>query len=500
MKKSITIIFIILLFFSSNSFSEEIRKPAVKGGFYPADKEVLKETIKAFLENVDKIDRKEDILAIVVPHAGYVYSGKVAAYGFKQLEGRDIDTVVIICNSHRNAFTGIAVDESSEWQTPLGLVEVDKDLAGKIVKESNIIQYNSDVHKKDHTIEVELPFLQVVLKKDFKIVPILFGNVGREGYKRLANILYKNLGKNDVLIISTDLSHYPSYKDANKIDKKTLELIKESSISALEVYIKEVKSQNVLGEDTLSCGIDGIKTAMELYNIYGGKKIEILKYANSGDIDIGDKSRVVGYGSMIMYIPRGLKEKREDVMNEEYLNKKEKNTLMEIAKSSIIEAVTGKKAPETKVTEGVLTENSGAFVTIKKHQQLRGCIGYIIAAKPLYETVKEVAKSAALNDPRFTALSEEELKDIDLEISVLTPLKRSHNVEEIVVGKHGLYMRRGFNSGILLPQVPTEYGWDRETFLEHTCMKAGLPKDAWKDKSTEIYTFTAEVFSEKDLK
>jgi len=170
--------------------------------------------------------------------------------------------------------------------------------------------------------------------------------------------------------------------------------------------------------------------------------------------------------------------------------------LMAIARASIIEAVTGKKQDEIKVTEERLKENCGAFVTIKKHGKLRGCIGYIIAVKPLYETVADVAKSAAVNDYRFSPVSEGELGELELEISALTPLKPIKSIEEIEVGKHGLYIKKSFNSGLLLPQVPTEYGWDRNTFLENTCQKAGLPTDAWKDKSTEIFTFTAEVFDE----
>ena len=146
-----------------------------------------------------------------------------------------------------------------------------------------------------------------------------------------------------------------------------------------------------------------------------------------------------------------------------------------------------------------MKENCGAFVTIKKHGQLRGCIGYIIAVKPLHETVKDVARSAAINDPRFKPMIKDELKDVEIEISALTPLKRIYDVNEIALGKHGIVMKKGFYQGLLLPQVATEYGWDRNTFLEHTSMKAGLPKDAWKDESTEIYVFSADVFGEEDV-
>jgi len=379
----------------------------------------------------------------------------------------------------------------------LGKVSIDKVLADKLVKEDASIMYNSEVHKFDHILEVQVPFLQMVLENDFKIVPVLFGNTSDDSYKRLAQLLLKHLKDDDIVIVSTDMSHYPSYTDANIIDLGTLEVIKKADVIQLNSYVEKVKSQNIPGEETVCCGIDGLRTMMELSNILGAK-IEILKYANSGDVEIGDKSRVVGYSSIAIYIPEGLEKKGDIMEKDEYLTKEEKQKLIKIARASIIEAVTGKKEPGIVVTEDRLQENCGAFVTIKKHGQLRGCIGYIIAVKPLHETVKDVAASAAVNDFRFTPVTEKELDELELEISALTPLKRINDAREIEVGKHGLYMKQGLNSGLLLPQVATEYGWDRETFLEHTCTKAGLPKDAWKDPSTEIYTFTAEVFDEKE--
>ncbi len=498
MKKIFILTVLVFLCSCSPSSSQEVRGPAVAGAFYPADKEAIEKKIQGYLGNVEEVDVDGRIVAIIVPHAGYDYSGQVAAYSYKQLEGRQIDTAVIICNSHAGYFTGIAIDEKDAWQTPLGLVMIDNALADTLVNADAAIQYNSNAHRNDHTIEVQLPFLQSVLKGDFKIVPVLFGNTADDSYKKLAQLLAENLDKDDIVVISTDMSHYPGYEDANRIDQETLEIIKEGDVSRLEAHIKEVENQNISGEQTLCCGIDGVKTAMELSRALGAKA-KVLHYANSGDVAIGDKSRVVGYGSVVIYIPDDAEEKGAMIMKGEYLNKEEKKKLIEIARLSITEAVTGKKQFYPLVTEERLKENCGAFVTIKKHGELRGCIGYIIAVKPLHETVKDVARSAAINDFRFSPVTEKELDELELEISALTPLKRIKGIDEIEVGKHGLYMKSGFNSGLLLPQVATEYNWDKETFLQHTCMKAGLPTDAWKDKSTEIYVYSAEVFSEKDV-
>lgn len=500
MKKTLIFTLFLFLLSSLNAFSEEVRNPAVAGAFYPSDKSQLRELIDSFLANAGKADIKGRIFAIIAPHAGYVYSGQVAAHGYKQLEGRRINRVVIVSNSHKAMFSGIAIDASKSWQTPLGLISTDKELSDSLVNGSASIFYDKDIHKYDHTIEVQLPFLQTVIEGDFNIVPVLFGNSRDENYKILARLLAANLTKDDILIVSTDMSHYPSHKDATSIDLKTAELIKSGDIKKLDAHIDEIRRKRIAGEETLCCGIDGVKTAMELQGILGKGSVEILNYANSGDSPIGDKSRVVGYLSIIMSVPEETEKKGAVIMKDEYLNKKERQELITIARNSIIEAVTGKGQAGVEVTEGRLKEKSGAFVTIKKHGQLRGCIGYIIGVKPLYETVKDVAASAAINDPRFRPVSESELDELELEISALTPLSRIDNIDEIEVGKHGLYMKRGFYSGLLLPQVATEYGWDRETFLEQTCRKAGLSKDAWKDDSTEIYIFSAEVFDENNVK
>jgi AmmeMemoRadiSam system protein A len=176
------------------------------------------------------------------------------------------------------------------------------------------------------------------------------------------------------------------------------------------------------------------------------------------------------------------------------LNSEEKRLLHEIARTVIDRKAKGEELPEFTVESAVLRENRGAFVTLKKKGELRGCIGYIEGKGPLYRTIEKMAAAAAFEDPRFPPVTEGELPDLELEISVLTPLHRIRDAAEIEVGKHGIYMKKGWASGLLLPQVATEYGWDRETFLKYTCQKAGLPGNAWKDKNTEIYIFSADVF------
>jgi AmmeMemoRadiSam system protein A len=180
------------------------------------------------------------------------------------------------------------------------------------------------------------------------------------------------------------------------------------------------------------------------------------------------------------------------------LTEKEKESLLDIAKNAIAAEINHKGRPELKIDSEILRQKRGAFVTLKKRGQLRGCIGYIKAYKPLWETVQEMAVAAAFHDPRFPSLKSDELDNLTFEISVLSPLRRIKDINEIEVGKHGLYIVHGYNSGLLLPQVATEYKWDRETFLRETCHKAGLPSQAWMDTETEIYIFSADYFGDVD--
>lgn len=487
MTKGIIFLLTVFLCSCSNSYSEDVRKPAVAGMFYPGNKEELAGKVDDFLANVKKSDIKGRVFAIIVPHAGYEYSGQIAAYSFKQLEGTDFKKIIIISPSHYVSFDGMSVYNKGAFETPLGIIKIDKELADKIMAKDKRFIFYPEAHLKEHAIEVELPFLQKMYKdKDFKIVPITMGNPETDDIRILSDTLYDVMDKDTLLIISVDLSHYYPYDKAVELDTNSTSAIEHLDAQKM---LKDINSHN--SEIDAPIAVLGMITLANRYNA----KAKIIKYANSGDVT-GDKSRVVGYSSIVVYIPSDLQEKGDMIMKVEYLSKEEKVKLLEIAKLSIIEAVTGKRQFFPNVTEEKLKENCGAFVTIKENNELRGCIGYIQAVKPLYETVKDVAKSAAVNDYRFNPVAENELDKLELEISVLTPLKKIKDINEIEVGKHGLVMKQGFNSGLLLPQVATEYNWDKGTFLKETCRKAGLPQDAWKDKSTEIYTFSAEVFGE----
>lgn len=478
-----------------------IRQPAVAGQFYPGEAVGLKEKINKYLAAVPEQKLDGRVKAIIVPHAGYDYSAPVAAYSYQQLKDRQINTAVIICNAHAAYFNGIAIDDHDAWQTPLGLVAVDQALAQKLAKADKAIDFNSSAHVRDHTLEVQLPFLQTVLAGDFKIVPVLFGNNDDNSYEKLAQALADNLSDADIVIISTDLSHYPSYEDANRIDQETLEMIKLGDIKELENHIRTIESEQIASEQTVVCGIDGVKTVLALRKLAGWDNIEVLKYANSGDAAIGSKDSVVGYGAMV-FLKAGV-ESRETAaetaaIDINILSREQQEELLQIARQTVESYVKTGKTPEFTVKDDRLNWQEGAFVTIHKNGELRGCIGQIVpSTKPLWQVVRDMAVAACSEDHRFNQVSVKELGQIDYEVSVLSEPKEINDWQEIKLGQHGVIVQQGRSSGVFLPQVAAETGWDLDEFLSQLCwQKAGLPPNCYKNKDVALKTFTAQVFSE----
>ena len=492
--RKLVFVFIIILFLTacsveqaSNDMPKEIRPPAVAGQFYPAAAEEITEQINGYLKQASTPPVAGEIKAIIVPHAGYDFSGQVAAYAFKLLEGVKINTAVLIGNSHTAYFDGAAIDSSDVWQTPLGQVAVDKELADKLIKADSAIKYDASVHGQDHVLEVEIPFLQVVLAGNFKIVPIMLGNKADDSYKKLAKALKDNLGENDVVVVSSDMSHYPKHEDANKIDRGALEKIKSGKVDELEKYVESVENSGVADEQTVLCGLDAVKTLLELARLSGWDKIEVLKYLNSGDVSgIGDKNRVVGYGAVAF----------AQIQTAGGLNREQRELLLTMAKETVESFVTTGQAPEFDVTDERLKQKQGAFVTLTKNGQLRGCIGQIVPSdEPLWQVVREMAVAACSEDGRFNPVEKSELDELEYEVSVLSAPEAIDDWKKIELGKQGVIIRKGGRSGVFLPQVATETGWTLEEFLGQLCsQKAGLSPSCYKDKDTEIQIFSAQVF------
>jgi AmmeMemoRadiSam system protein A/AmmeMemoRadiSam system protein B len=396
---------------------------------------------------------------------------------------------VVIAPSHYEAFDFTSVFDGDAYATPLGTVQIDKAFAAQLVKMNPTIKFSSQGHiptkeGAEHALEVELPWLQRVLG-DFQLVPVVMGDQSYESSRALGVALAKLIQGNETLILaSSDLSHYHPYDDAVKIDHKTL--------NALQGWDYFSMSQNFGMRVWEACGGAPIVAAMIAAERMGANQALLLRYANSGDTT-GDHSRVVGYSAVALVKTQGQQAAEQPFS----LGAHEKSELLALARKSVEYAVKEKKAYEPAATSSEsLNQERGAFVTLRESGELRGCIGYTSAVKPLYMTVRDTATLAALRDTRFQPVSATELPQLEYEISVLSPLRRVLDIRQIKVGQHGLLMKNGIYEGLLLPQVPVEEKWDRQRFLEETCAKAGMRASCWKDENTDIFMFTAVVFGE----
>jgi AmmeMemoRadiSam system protein B/AmmeMemoRadiSam system protein A len=477
-----------------DSATEQVRQAAVAGAFYPADPGELASMMDAMLAKASpKVDG--EIVAAVAPHAGYPYSGPVAASTYASLKGHKYARVVVIAPSHYVAFNYTSAYDGDAYATPLGTIRVDKDFARKLAKMSSTIRISDVGHVVtsqggEHAIEVQLPWLQHVIGS-FKLVPIVMGNQSYESSRALGVALAKLIAveksEGETLVLaSSDLSHYHTYNQAEALDHKTL-----NALSKWDYYSM---SRNFEARVWEACGGAPIVAAMIYAERMGANRAEVVQYANSGDTS-GDRSRVVGYSADLFVKATKATEEEEPFS----LSADEKSELLALARNSTEYAVRTHKAYDpAPIASETLNREYGAFVTLTENGLLRGCIGYTSAMKPLYLTVRDAAAYAALQDPRFRPVPASELSLLEYEISVLSPLHHVNHVEQIEVGRDGLIMKNGDNEGLLLPQVPVEQKWNRQTFLEQTCVKAGMNASCWKDENTDIFSFTADVFSEKE--
>jgi MEMO1 family protein len=471
------------------------RQPAVAGSFYPATHEELNATLKQLFTKTVPSKNTKDIIAIISPHAGYVFSGEVAASAFNQIDSaKKYENIFILGSSHYISFEGASIYSQGNFITPLGTVKVNTELANQLIKENNVFSNRTDAHAREHSLEVQLPFLQYRLKRDFKIVPIVLGTQSLEICKRIAQALQPYLNTKNLFVISTDFSHYPSYNDAKNIDKATADAILTNLPNNLIQSMETCESKGFSNLATCLCGWTSVLTLMYMTENNPDITFTHIQYKNSGDTEYGEKNRVVGYNAIIL----ALKEKKAST--EFKLNNKDKKEMLLIARNTIVEYVKNRKTLEIdeKNLSSTMKTHCGAFVTLKKHDNLRGCIGRFDASESLYKVVQDMAIASSTQDYRFPPVAPDEIPELEIEISVLTPMRRINSIDEIQLGKHGIYIRKGYSTGTFLPQVATETGWAKEEFLGHCAQdKAGIGWDGWKD--AELYVYEALVFGEKEL-
>jgi MEMO1 family protein len=470
---------------------ERIRESVIAGTWYPGHPESLRSEISRYLDHARPSAIEGELVGLVVPHAGYVYSGGVAAHAYKLLKEHRFDRVLILAPSHRAHFNGASIYNQGGYRTPLGVVPLDRPMVDALLEHPSLARFVPEADAEEHSLEIQLPFLQVLLR-DFQLTPVVMGDQSLEFCEKLARVIADACKEVRILLVaSSDLSHYHPYAEAKKLDQIVSDCVAAFDPKALYDHVKK--------GDCEACGAGPMMTLMLASRLMGANKAKLLHYANSGDVS-GDTRGVVGYLAAAFYRNPGSgkplepETERGKIGVDLGLSESEKQTLRDIATRAIRCRCQGEPLPTAPTHAGKLSEPRGAFVCLHKGSELRGCIGMIEGREPLIDTVRNMAVQAAFSDPRFCAISADELDELHLEISVLTPLERIMDPEGIEIGKHGLYIKKGHASGLLLPQVAVEQDWDRARFLEWTCKKAGLPSDAWKKPETEIYRFSADVF------
>lgn len=471
------LLFVWIFSFSVLAEAQGIRKAVWAGQFYEANPARLSHLLDIYLESAEVKPVSGEVVGIISPHAGYVYSGRIAACGYRLIKSQEVSTVVIIGPSHQYGFEGCSIYLRGGFETPLGVTEVDEQLARELSRVSGF-GYIPEAHLKEHSVEVQVPFIQKIFPQA-RIVPVVMGFQTERTIRALASALAKVLaGKKAMVVASTDMSHFLSKNEANDLDSRTINLIKALDTNTLMPKVE--RAENIM------CG-GGPVLALLLYaQKLGPAKVAVLDYGDSAAAG-GPTTQVVGYLSAAVYL-----EKKAGTID---LTADEKKELLSLARKAIENYLkTGELLIYTP-TNPKFFEQKGAFVTIKENGELRGCIGFIEPIFPLYQSIIQAAVYAATQDPRFPPLQKNELPKVEIEISVLSPLEPVNNVSEIKVGQHGLVIKQGGRSGLLLPQVATEFGWNRDTFLKEVCRKAGLPDNAWK-KPGSLYKFEAVVFHE----
>ena len=487
---------------AGNSPTTKVRPPAVSGQFYPSDPDKLSRAIDDYLD--DALAPYDDRpIAIVCPHAGYIYSGQIAADAYRQASKHDYDLVVILGVNHTTGgFQDVSIYPGDAYETPLGLAEIDSDLAAELIDADDDFTFYEAVHKREHSIEVQIPFIQRVFP-DSKILPVILGTPDRKLCTKFGETLARAIeGRKALIVASCDLSHFPTYKDAKRSDHRTLQALSELDAGTFQSACREQLSEGIPNLSTCACGEASVLAAIAAARRLGATAAQIISYANSGDVSVGDRSRVVGYGAVAFVKGSGtdvfpLEGPAALPLEYTTLTAQQEEALLSFARKTIRQYLTTGTTPLARGFDPVLEIEKGAFVTLKKHGRLRGCIGHMADDLPLCQVVGYCALQAAFNDRRFSPVELDELADIEIEISVLTPFQPVGGYEDIRIGRDGVLLEKDGRSAVYLPSVAVEQGWNREEMLSHLSVKAGLSADGWK-KGGRFYTFQANAFGESD--
>jgi len=480
MLMKLNFLFFFLLSFSC-TVAALIERAHLAGSWYPKDKEKLIQDLDQYFSLAAKkfpVKKQQNVNALIVPHAGYRYSGLCAASAYQTIKNKPFERVIIIGPDHGRSFYGIALPDYTSYETPLGLIPADTDAVNMLAQTKTIFKEIPNIWKPEHSVEIQLPFLQASLQ-NFSIVPLITGKLTEQQFTTAAKQLGKlvNDGKKTLIVVSSDFIHYgkkyrytPGIENAKKFDTQAIKAIVNESYKDFNEVITKTGAT--------ICGKDGIKLllkAIEL-NTFGHANCDLVCFYNSKQITGNQlEENFVSYAGIVCA---------------SNLTLKEEQALLKLAKLTITE----KLFPETKKTTDwfVPTKNMekplGLFVTLKtKDGKLRGCIGRITTDQPLYKAVQAMAQAAAFHDSRFAPLQKNELPDIKLSITILSAPKPAASYKDIVLGKHGIILEKDGKTAVYLPQVAKEQKWNRTQTLQSLSQKAGLAKNAWKNAHFKVF-------------
>lgn len=495
MKQIFSLFFIILLALCLASLlrvgaanADDVRKPVYAGSFYPKTRSELTSFIEQLTGRVKQTHVQHpphtSLKALIMPHAGYIYSGLTAAHISLALKENQFKRVIVMAPDHRVGFKGGAISDVTAYETPLGLIPINED-AATLRGNKYLFQAIPASDRLEHSVEVVLPFLQYFLNK-FELIPIVLGR-DSDLLDRVSAALDPLIDQNTLLVVSSDLSHYLSYQEAVARDRETINMI------------LNLDAGKLLTRENAACGKIPILIVINMARRHGWQPM-LLHYSNSGDT-AGDRSRVVGYAAIAFY---GGSSMQNRINSSQILKTHQGQTLVKLARQTIAERL-GKKFikvdPET-LADSVFQDHRGTFVTLTINKQLRGCIGNLDSTESILAGIKRNAINAAFHDPRFSPLKADELDRVNIEVSILTEPQRLEYrdskdlLAKLRVNVDGVILGKGPASATFLPQV-----WEQlprpEQFLSHLCMKAGLPDDDWKKSRLEISTYQVQYFEEE---
>jgi AmmeMemoRadiSam system protein B/AmmeMemoRadiSam system protein A len=479
--------------------ADDVRPFLNTGPWYPSDPARLGQMLDGFFKAVPEPEKTGPVRGIIAPHAGFEYSGRCAARAYASLSpAQGIRRVILLGASHRSGYYGACVADYTAYATPLGLVPVDTDIC-RALAAKKLFRSDRDSMRLEHSLENQLPFLQKALGgSGYKIIPIIFGALKKKDFAAMAETIAPYIDSRTLVVASSDLTHYgenfsytPFRRDLRdnltKLDQGFIETILKLDFDRFFNYHEKT--------GITACGFVAIGVMIRLFEKQD-LRCNLADYTKSGDLN-GDYSTSVSYASLLFTADGGT---ANDPIG---LEGGERKILLELARFTLRSYL--KNGREPTLNENAffahprLGQKLGVFVTLRKNNDLRGCIGSIIGVEPLFRGVMTNAVHAAADDPRFPPLTPGELKGVEIEISVMTPLRLVPDYKSIRLRTDGVVIRDGNAQAVFLPQVAAETGWTLDQFLGNLCLKAGLAGDAYRRSRTmQFHVFQAQVFSEKD--